>query len=194
MTLWSVPILWWGRAGDILQFFGGITVLAEIIGPQRIRSFGQSLHGRISQGTIALFWTRGWAWYKAMVRYTFMTKRGTPDEERALEETGQYGADNLNILLTLLGTVIVGINLWDNLAIGWWLAVEAATFFFGIITVFPIFTMLIIVVAAGVGFLLDILLIEPLAWILERPSLDRLVKLFALLLLIIGFHFDLLAS
>lgn len=40
----------------------------------------------------------------------------------------------------------------------------------------------------------DILMIEPLAWLLERQSLDKLIKAGSILLLLIGFHFDLLAS
>jgi hypothetical protein len=41
---------------------------------------------------------------------------------------------------------------------------------------------------------IDGLFIEPTAWLLERRSLDKLIKIGALTLLIIGFHFDLLAS
>ena len=56
---------------------------------------------------------------------------------------------------------------------------------------------IIAVVLAGIGLLVavfDVLVIEPIAWLLERKHLGKLIKLGSLVLLIIGFHFDLLAS
>jgi len=40
----------------------------------------------------------------------------------------------------------------------------------------------------------DILVIEPVAWVLERDEFDRWVKMMSLVLLLIGFHFDMLVS
>jgi hypothetical protein len=37
----GVPMLWWGRAGNIATFVGGATVLLDIIGPERLRAWGQ---------------------------------------------------------------------------------------------------------------------------------------------------------
>jgi hypothetical protein len=33
-------MIWWGRAGKIAAFLGGLTVVLDVIGPDRIREFG----------------------------------------------------------------------------------------------------------------------------------------------------------
>jgi hypothetical protein len=40
MSLWGIPMIWWGRAGKIAAFLGGLTVVLDVIGPDRIREFG----------------------------------------------------------------------------------------------------------------------------------------------------------
>jgi hypothetical protein len=37
--LWFMSVLWWGRAGKIAAFLGGATVILDLIGPDRLRSF-----------------------------------------------------------------------------------------------------------------------------------------------------------
>lgn len=63
-----------------------------------------------------------------------------------------------------------------------------------LIFTFPVMVFFGSVVASLLGATIDMLLIEPLAWVLKQPALDRLVKLVSLSLLVLGFHFDLLAS
>jgi hypothetical protein len=43
-VLWGLTILWWGRVGKLAQFFGAALIVAEIIGPERLRQYGESLH------------------------------------------------------------------------------------------------------------------------------------------------------
>lgn len=64
--------------------------------------------------------------------------------------------------------------------------------YFGVVC--PLITLLLIASGALIGLLVDVLLIEPIAWVLERPSLDRIAKLSGLFFFIVGFHFDLLTS
>lgn len=40
----------------------------------------------------------------------------------------------------------------------------------------------------------DLLIIEPIAWLIDRPALDKLGKVLGVTLVIVGFHFDLLGS
>jgi hypothetical protein len=42
-VLWWFTILWWGRIGKGLELFAGLTIIAEIIGPEGLRAFGDSL-------------------------------------------------------------------------------------------------------------------------------------------------------
>jgi hypothetical protein len=41
VSLWGVPILWWGRIGKTAAFLGGMTVILDIVGPESIRAFGR---------------------------------------------------------------------------------------------------------------------------------------------------------
>ena len=45
---WGIRLLWWGRFGKLAQIIAALTIVAEIIGSDRIRSFGTSLHGVFS--------------------------------------------------------------------------------------------------------------------------------------------------
>ncbi|MFI6484312.1 hypothetical protein ACIBH1_40775 [Nonomuraea sp. NPDC050663] len=38
--LFGVPMIWWGRIGKIAAFVAGMTVVLDIIGPERLRQFG----------------------------------------------------------------------------------------------------------------------------------------------------------
>src|SRR5262245_15886615 len=53
---WGVCLCCWGRAGKLLQLVGAAIIVADIIGTERLRVFGNSLHGRITlSSTINLF-------------------------------------------------------------------------------------------------------------------------------------------
>jgi hypothetical protein len=45
--LLGISILWWGRIGEIAVFLGGLTVVLDLIGPERLRAVGnitKSIH------------------------------------------------------------------------------------------------------------------------------------------------------
>ncbi len=42
-VLWGISIFWWERIGKVMQFLGATTIVADIIGPEKIRKFGTSL-------------------------------------------------------------------------------------------------------------------------------------------------------
>lgn len=41
--LWGLPVLAWARIGKGLQFAAGLTVVLDLVGPDRLRAFGQRL-------------------------------------------------------------------------------------------------------------------------------------------------------
>ena len=49
--LWGISIFWWERIGKVMQFLGAITIVADIIGPDRIREFGTSVRSTNSSKT-----------------------------------------------------------------------------------------------------------------------------------------------
>ena len=65
------------------------------------------------------------------------------------------------------------------------------------LTLFVAFILASVAAASTVlvgALILELLVIEPMAFVLERKSIDKLIKIGALLLLMTGFTFDLLAS
>jgi hypothetical protein len=41
-VLWFMSLRWWARAGKLAAFVGGATVILDLIGPERLRQFGQT--------------------------------------------------------------------------------------------------------------------------------------------------------
>ena len=193
-TIWGVSLLWWGRLGKILQFVGGVTVVAEIIGPHRIRAFGQSLHTRITRRTVGSFVRNGIEWYKLHVKFFFVSKQGSTEEAELLAKAETYGASSINTLLTLAFLIYTVVRIWGEfgLVVGTIFVAVSLIIYNGVVC--PLITLLLIASGAIIGLLVDVILIEPIAWVLERPSLDRIAKLSGLIFFIVGFHFDLLTS
>ena len=71
--------------------------------------------------------------------------------------------------------------------------VIAAWFVGSIIGVYIIGPLMVTIIFV-VSFAGNFLIIHPIAWMLEHPKIDKLVKTFSVILLTVGFHFDLLAS
>ncbi|MBP2705454.1 hypothetical protein JOL79_16710 [Microbispora sp. RL4-1S] len=141
---------WWGRLGKIGAFLGGMTVVLDILGPERIREYG----GRIrrlprspAKGVLAAAATAGVALLTSLVGMA------------ADIATGPFGGR----------VALVGLVLLVILAVVW------------------------IALAAARAKLFESAL-NGIAWILEHPRSLEWWRGLSLLLLIAGFHFDLLAS
>ena len=94
-----------------------------------------------------------------------------------------------------IGLTGIGIYFaWPYLP--WWLIPIAVPVGVGMMwmTLSPITTALLIIIFSVVGVFIDSVLIEPLAWVLEREGVEKALKIISVLLLVLGFHFDLLAS
>lgn len=188
----GISIFWWGRLGKVMQFVGAVTIIADIIGPEKIRSFGTSLHGAITVNVLLQFLKDCFEWYKIVFRHTLM--KDYTDDVITAKRPNQLKLDILNYLICFLLTVFV-ILLTGLEQTGWVFLVEAAIIFGCLlVSISPILTVITVIGAAISGLLINAVLIQPLAWILEHPSLDRLTKIASFLLLLVGFHFELLAS
>jgi hypothetical protein len=42
LTLWGLPLIWWGRIGKLLSFLAGGTIILDIIGPERISDWSRT--------------------------------------------------------------------------------------------------------------------------------------------------------
>jgi len=86
----------------------------------------------------------------------------------------------------------------------WWLVVfliKAVVFVFAFFIIqflifpyFPFLVLIVTLIAIFVGMVIDFMLIRPVTKLLTLKYLKKWIKLISLLLLLTGFHFDLLAS
>lgn len=196
--LWGMSTIWWGRVGKLMEFAAGLAIIAEIVGPARLRAFGDSMHKMIRPKRCLEFMLDVLEWVIAYVVQGF-----TNNEKRQAAAARVIATSEVDKLLTcswivvFFGTWIV-TTLVAYRAGGFWLGLIG--FVGGLLLAMILVTLLLPVVAVflcGVGVLLamvDVLVIEPIAWLLERERVDTLIKCGSVVLLIIGFHFDLLAS
>ncbi|HEY9621732.1 MAG TPA: hypothetical protein V6C78_15330 [Crinalium sp.] len=192
-TIWGVSIFWWGRIGKIMQVVGAGTIIADIIGPEKIRSFGASLQGAISPTVLTEFLKDCFEWYAVVFRHTFM--KDYEDEPAVVKKRQSHLAiELLNYLVCFLLTAVVIVSLKLQ-PTGWNFLVEAMIIFGCLlVSVSPLVTVLVMVAFTVFGLTVDAVFIKSLAWVLEHPALDQLTKIASLLLLLVGFHFELLAS
>ena len=191
-VLWGISIFWWERIGKVMQFLGASTIIADIIGPEKIRQFGTSLQSTNSPKTLIQFLKRCFAWYVRIFRQTIMKEYTKDSGDRESIKFFQLNILNYFIcfLLTVFTVVVAELHIFN-----WFFLVEAI-FIFGclLVSIAPLFTVLILVMLALLGLAVNSILLQPLAHLLESPSLDRLLKIASLLLLLLGFFGELLGS
>ena len=190
--LWGISIFWWERIGKVMQFLGATTIVADIIGPEKIRQFGTSLQSTNSPKTLIQFLKRCFAWYIVIFRQTIMKDYTKDSGDRESIRFFQLNILNYFIcfLLTVFTVVAAELNIFN-----WFFLVEAV-FIFGclLVSIAPLFTVLTLVTIALLGLTVNSILLQPLAHLLELPSLDRLLKIVSLIFLLLGFFLELLGS
>ncbi len=191
MKLWGVSIFWWGRIGKLLQFLGGITIIAEIIGVTRLRKFGESLHRIVTMRKIKMQIKDSCYFIISMWKY-FVSKK--KDEERLMEESFKYKSSYLSLVVTLVLMACSIFSLPSDFSWGKKILILLMIFSLLVFFISPIIVLIVILFISFIGFWFDILLIEPFAKLIDNEKSDKLIKLLALILFLIGFQFDLLAS
>ena len=191
-VLWGISIFWWERIGKVMQFLGASTIIADIIGPEKIRQFGTSLQSTNSPKTLIQFLKRCFAWYVRIFRQTIMKEYTKDSGDRESIKFFQLNILNYFIcfLLTVFTVVVAELHIFN-----WFFLIEVI-FIFGclLVSIAPLFTVLTLVTLALLGLAVNSILLQPLAHLLESPSLDRLLKIASLLLLLLGFFGELLGS
>jgi hypothetical protein len=144
--LWFMSVRWWERAGKIAAFLGGATVVLDLIGPERLRTW-------------------------------------VADKERLRSRASDWlvvGPITFCVVLTILDVLVIvdAIDIIPNSGVAWAFAVSPVV----ALIVFPLFE--------GLAALLTRLTIRTL----DAPRPAQALRYFGLVLLVVGFHFDLLAS
>ena len=192
-VLWGISIFWWERIGKVMQFLGATTIVADIIGPEKIRKFGTSLQSTNSPKTLIQFLKRCFAWYARIFRQTIMKDYRKDSGDRELKpKFFQLNLLNYFIcfLLTVFTVVVAELHI-----LNWFFLVEAIFIFCCLlVSIAPLVTVLAIVVTTLLGLTINSIFLQPLAHLLEHPALDRWLKIASLLLLLLGFFGELLGS
>jgi hypothetical protein len=207
-SLWGAPVLWWGRWGKLLEFAAGLAVVLDLIGPEPLRAFGHRM--------ASLRWdTAGERFGKATNVLTAIVVAVCLVGYVGLVITlNLSGVLHLNInvpdlsqtwIATWWGTMLV-VVVWYGIA---FLAISIfggtdkqanknigqVAFFFAPAVVL-ILVLLAVVLSPWLAFIY--LLLVPaariLAWLLDRNRPAHPVRWLALVMFVVGFHFDLLAS
>ena len=211
--LWGWPIAWWGRGGKLISFTSALVIVVDLIGVPRFRAFGASLHQIFSPGfarrnildSFVLFREMVASYFSGMAyagslkhkgAYSFSSEDFYDEAERHSQRAKRTRFYKLNLpfaILLALGYIVVrfeSLTTYKILGLLKILVIFIAAFYL----VVP----LCILVAASIinGFLslIDYLLIKPIAFVLEHPYLEKWAKFISLVCLVLGFHFDLLAS
>jgi hypothetical protein len=177
-TLWGVEIFWWGRIGKILQLVGGLTVVAEWIGKERMKQASDLLR----KGHIAAVGAKAWqAGKNALVGYLRVL--------RGAEGTGpQLAAQLVTAAISLLTVLAVLIP-------GFGPTARTLTTYILVALTLPLVASILLMTAALLGRGLDLVLVRPLSKLLDKGDLvSWTVQVGGVLLLVAGIHFDLLAG
>jgi len=212
LYLWGHTVLWWGRAGKIAEFSAALTIVIEIVGPLRLRRFGNSLHAvftyeRAKNALVSA--SKFFLGILARILETLFRALGVRLDLHGDEDPdGDKGASGpysfrpalfLSIVLTLATVlpawrVVFSFVTWNPFT---WII--ACLFLWLILNFYQVMISPLLVFVGALFFfvlsvVIDSFLIEPIAWILEREHVDKWIKLGAAVMLVAGFHFDLLAS
>lgn len=202
-TLWGLSLLWWGRIGKLLQFAGALTVVLDLIGPGPLRRAGELLRkwplrnlvttpvvllvtfilafyvgdeigGRINRWIDRLEWLELVLWGLMVLlglSYGLLRWAQTRFHER-IERVARGGLWTAGGLLAFVALILLLSSFGP-------IVMAAAALFFSLWLV---------------GLLIDILILRPVIWVLDRDPPGHPVKWAGFILLVVGFHFDLLAS
>jgi len=206
LTLWGMTVSGWGRAGMIMEFVAAWIILADILGPDRIRAYGRSIRTQFSRASPGEVLAGTVEWAKAFVAW-LRAPSGSAEELKNRLETERYAADKLNILMAFVLTLAVGWFLLASLDLSGFTSnlivfgIAVVVGLFGLMLTFallfifvaPLTTMVIL----GAIALVSMFVSGPIlvfAAVLDHPNNERALKIASFVLLAVGFQFDLLSA
>jgi hypothetical protein len=219
--LWGLPVLWWGRIGKLGQFTGGLVAIIDVVGITRITAWGDRLRARPiepQRRTLADTWRRSRAIFRAAyrdlvadyIRPKQMKERriegrpGEPKREPLDAETRRVKRILVTVVLVwaaLLWTLIIWArSAWDDRSfdpdLPWWLPllVLALTFPFSLMAIFTGISLGLNLLARAFPLVVYGLFVRPPLVLLRGPQPDRSLRVIGVLLVVVGFGLDLLAS
>src|SRR5579864_3431403 len=169
LFLWGLSMLWWGRIGKLLELAAGLTVVAEIVGPERLRGYAHSLHELLSAEQVSDLWKRllHWIWLWVHV----LLARGSM-RRRYLHEFRQQPFNRANLIVAVplglalawreftsvphpLPSDVLGLtNVYGGFLISWFASWVLSSWLFAPVLIFVLTSAILLV---------DIVIIQPVA-------------------------------
>jgi len=193
-SLFGIPVLWLGRGGKVIEFIGAATIVADIVGPEKLRAFAARLRGLVTLGNILPNLRNSARWYMH-----FYSSFQNPTEADLREKRVSWAAikDDPFSYLSALISLAAGFVAWHFSpfrAIWVKLPLSVIAIYLSTFTLGPIGVILIVGCFNILTVAIAVLVLRRVAALLDRSALDTWIKLFAFMCLGIGFLFDFLAS
>lgn len=184
-ALWGWKLLYWGRLGKVVAASAGLVILIDIAGEERLKGLGESIRSWAKVPNVVTRWTVG----SALVGSGFWA--GTI----WLMVIGARVAAAVVLLVVIVLAVLAGVyvrvlkrddSFWTQITgdiLGSVAAGFGVLFFFG-----PLWLLL------GLLYIPVAVVILPIGYILAHQGGANILRLASIILVLVGFHFDLLAS
>lgn len=210
--LWGIKIIWWGRLGKIAQFLGGMTILVDIIGTDRVKDYAQSLKHmidlqkykqRIKNTYMQIYANVRLLIYRKHVVRAHYIKNYFVDVSKVVEDYEKYNKSH-GLPINMLTTTILGYIAWRclnyfhiNLIYSQELFINIllATCFYCICVSYVTPTIILLFFSMCTGLLSIInFFVLGIVKLLEHKRFEAHVKIASIITVFIGTYFDLLAS
>jgi hypothetical protein len=179
----GITLLWWGRIGKLVAFVAALFAVADAIGYEKIRDFEDKLHTDVRSTLTSLAKTLnelkgpliGLVAALGIVAYVVFYILTEGPEEYA---RGLVCGSESEVISSACSKQEQWHYFWQFTPV----YIGSLLFAAGLVLLAYIF----------LTFIIPELLVKPLAWLLR--ILPRWAKVLNLVLIVVGFHFDLLAS
>ena len=189
--LLGLTIRWWGRIGQAFQLVSGLAILTEIIGVDRIRGFGARLHGVVTPRALL-------GSIRESIAVALMILRAPWSPPQPKRKLDIRGVPSIVVLVCAFLGALIGLFFFSPVGDplgsgssytnghGGWIGLLAGT----------LVGIALNSLIALSGLLLDWLVIEPIAWILDREAgpLDHAIKVLTLALFLVGWGLAILPN
>lgn len=219
--LWGWKLLYWGRLGKIIQLISAFTIITDIVGVDRLQRFGDSMRNQFSLDVTIRYFRRLFGWLgKAFEHFEDSEKytdyfdpsiNGIRKSVLTLFNTlkrSTFGKLNFFISLCLLFQwipIVKMLNEYQASLNGYnffnflselinWIGVITGGFFINLLFFSPMLIAVVSSILAITVLAIDLLIIDPIAYLLRRKKLEKWISVISFGFLLIGFHFDLLSS
>lgn len=185
----GIRTLWIGRVGKLLQYIGALTILIDIIGPQKLVAIGISLR-RIKLDSLARREICASVKYVADTLQVLFHPKNQIEPARKSARTSKYFIYDI-IAATSLG-IFSAVALSNNALEGVLLALALTLFFFGVVS--PFITALIAISFGFFSVIVGATVLPFLAKVFTSPTGERYAKAIGLSIGTLGFILDLSTS